>query len=70
MKTSSTDPGVPVRERLVLMGCKVHGGGFRLLVEHDRGDVLSSRGRFGHTLAERIELDPGRLSSMSLTTEL
>lgn len=70
LKTSSTVPGVPVREWLVLMGCRVRGGGFRLLVERDRDDVLSSRGRFGHTLGERMELEPGRLSSRSLTKEL
>lgn len=51
------------------MGCRVRGGGFRLLVERDRDDVLSSRARFGHTLVERMELEPGRLSSNSLTKE-
>lgn len=54
----------------MLMGCRVRGGGFRLLVERDRDDVLSSTGRFGHALVERMELEPGRLSSRSLTKEL
>jgi len=52
------------------MGSRVRGGGFRLLVEHDRDDVQSSRGRFGHTLVERMELEPDCLSSRSLTKEL
>lgn len=49
------------------MGCRVRGGGFLLLVQRDRDEVLSSRGRFGHVLVDRRELEPGRLSSRSLT---
>lgn len=54
----------------MLMGCRVRGGGFCLLVDLDRDDVLSSRGgRFGHVLFGRMEVEPGRLSSRSLTKE-
>lgn len=61
LQVSSPERGVP-------MGCRVRGGGFLLLVQRDRDEVLSSRGRFGHVLVERRELEPGRLSSRSLTT--
>lgn len=62
LQSSSPERGVP-------MGCRVRGGGFLLLVQRDRDEVLSSRGRFGHVRAERRELEPGRLSSSSLATK-
>lgn len=62
LQRSSPERGVP-------MGCRVRGGGFLLLVQRDRDEVPSSRGRFGHVRAQRRELEPGRLSSRSLTTK-
>lgn len=53
-------------ERGVSMGCRVRGGGFLLLVQRGRDEVLSSRERFGHARVERRELETGRLSSRSL----
>lgn len=68
LMTSSKGRGVPERERLALIGCKVRGGGLRLLADcaqQDREDALSSRGRFGRALVDKIELDPGLISILS-----
>ena len=52
----------------MLMGCRVRGGGLRLLADctvYDRDDVQSSRARFDQFRVERVVLDPGLLSSLS-----